>query len=177
VFGNSYRPRFDLVVNLLTAKAFQEKVITIYNGQQWRPFLHVDDAANGFLEVLNAPPAVTSGEIFNLGDSRLNYTLAQVAEKIQQTFPGTQVEHIENADRRNYRVSFDKIRDRIGFEAARSLEDGIEELRQAFADGTIVDYTDPLYHNQRFLQRSGSPANMNAVDTQVMAAFAGELSK
>ena len=107
----------------------------------------------------------------------MNYTLAQVAEKIQQALPGTQVEHIENADRRNYRVSFDKVRNRIGFEAVRRLEDGIEELRRAFADGTIVDYTDPLYHNQRFLLRSGSPANMNSVDTQVMAAFAGGLSK
>ena len=39
VFGLGYRPRFDLVVNLLTAKARQEGVITVYNGRQWRPFV------------------------------------------------------------------------------------------------------------------------------------------
>ena len=32
VFGLSPRPRFDLVVNLLTAKALKEKKITIFGG-------------------------------------------------------------------------------------------------------------------------------------------------
>src|SRR5215471_2181759 len=45
VFGLSNRPRFDLVVNLLSARAKQEGRITIFNGQQWRPFIHVKDIA------------------------------------------------------------------------------------------------------------------------------------
>ena len=40
VFGLSARPRFDLVVNLLTAKACQQHPITVFNGEQWRPFIH-----------------------------------------------------------------------------------------------------------------------------------------
>ena len=32
-FGWSYRPRFDLVVNLLTAQAVSGQKITIYNGE------------------------------------------------------------------------------------------------------------------------------------------------
>ena len=55
VFGLAPRPRFDLVVNLLTAKARQEGVITIYNGEQWRPFIHVDDIARALVDTLYAP--------------------------------------------------------------------------------------------------------------------------
>jgi len=52
VFGLSYRPRFDLVVNLLSAKAAQDGVITIYNGRQWRPFIHVKDLVEAVALVL-----------------------------------------------------------------------------------------------------------------------------
>ena len=79
VFGLAPRPRFDLVVNLLTAKAIQEGVITIFNGDQWRPFIHVDDVAEGILLTVFAPIEAVSGEILNIGDDRLNFTLSQVA--------------------------------------------------------------------------------------------------
>src|SRR6202022_4718239 len=72
VFGLSYRPRFDLVVNLLTAKARVEGLITIFNGTQWRPFIHVQDVADGMMQVLNAPLDVVSGEFYNVGDERMN---------------------------------------------------------------------------------------------------------
>ncbi|MBI3668701.1 MAG: NAD-dependent epimerase/dehydratase family protein [Acidobacteria bacterium] len=172
VFGLSYRPRFDLVVNLLTAKAYNEGVITIFNGEQWRPFIHVHDVAEGFIRVLNAPLPVVSGQVFNLGDTRLNYTLTQLAQKILEMFPNTRVEHIENADRRNYRVSFEKIRSQLGFAASWQLEDGIRQLRQAFDDQEIVDYTDPRYYNQKFLKIAGSPSRKDVLDAHVMAAFA-----
>jgi nucleoside-diphosphate-sugar epimerase len=175
VFGNSFRPRFDLVVNLLTAKALQEGLITIFNGEQWRPFIHVSDAAEGFLAVLQAPLGVVSGETFNLGDSRLNYTLSQVAEKIRKIVPGTRVENIENSDRRNYRVSFDKIRIQVGYTCQLDLEDGIRELKHVFEEGAILDYTEPQYNNQRFLKAAGLLVSKEEMDTQVMAAFASAL--
>ncbi len=52
VFGFSYRPRFDLIVNLLTAKAMQEGKITIFGGDQWRPNVHVADVADTILRLL-----------------------------------------------------------------------------------------------------------------------------
>jgi len=137
VFGLAQRPRFDLVVNLLAAKAIQEGVITIFNGDQWRPFVHVDDVAEGIVKTFEAPVEAVSGEIFNLGDDRYNMTLAELAEKIRVLIPNTQVEHVENGDRRNYRVSFRKIRDCVGFTASRSLEDGILEIKEAFELGQI----------------------------------------
>lgn len=173
VFGLSYRPRFDLVVNLLSAKAAQECVITIYNGGQWRPFIHVKDLVEAVALVLESPMRLLSGQVLNVGDSRLNYTLSEVAEVIGEVFPATRVEHADNSDCRNYRVSFKKIEEGLGFHASYSLRDGIEELRKAFETGLIADYTDLRYHNQRFLLAAGSPGHKSDVDAQVMAAFSG----
>jgi nucleoside-diphosphate-sugar epimerase len=172
VFGLSYRPRFDLVVNLLTAKARAEGLITIFNGTQWRPFIHVQDVAEGIMQILNAPLEVVSGEIYNLGDERMNYTLAQVGQQILAAFPATQIEQIENADRRNYRVSFGKIRNQVGFRCRISLEEGIREIWKAFEEKLIIDYTDAKYYNQKFLKLAGAPACKDELDSNVISAFA-----
>jgi nucleoside-diphosphate-sugar epimerase len=172
VFGLSYRPRFDLVVNLLTAKAFKDGAITVFNGTQWRPFIHVRDVARGIAQVLEAPLSLIRGEIFNLGDSHMNYQLSEVAENILTVFPKTKVEHKENSDRRNYRVSFDKIRLQLDFECSISLDEGIQELRRAFEEKHVLDYRDPLYYNQEFLKLLGSPSCENELDKRVIAAFA-----
>jgi nucleoside-diphosphate-sugar epimerase len=128
VFGLSYRPRFDLVVNLLTANAYHRGLITIFNGCQWRPFIHVRDVASGIRSILSSAPELVHRQVFNLGDSRMNYTLNDVAEAVRRRLPNTSVEYVDNADRRNYRVSFNKVRERIGFQSSVGLDKGIEEL-------------------------------------------------
>lgn len=172
IFGLSPRPRFDLVVNLLTAKAMKERLVTIYNGEQWRPFLHVADAAAAIVRVLEAPVALVGRQIYNVGDSRLNYTLTDVAEKLVKFFPHTRVEHVENADRRSYRVSFQKIKGHLGFSCSKSLEDGIHEIKAAFEAGRISDYSAALYSNVKYLKQYGSPLQSDVVGCQVMAALA-----
>jgi nucleoside-diphosphate-sugar epimerase len=174
VFGLGYRPRFDLVVNLLTAKAYQEGVITVYNGQQWRPFVHVRDLVEATIAALEAPVRLTSGEVFNVGDERLNHTLSEVADVIREAFPSVRIERVENSDRRNYRVNFDKISSRTGFRARYTLRDGVDEICRAFDEGVITDYTDLRYHNQRYLQFVGTPAHKDEVDALVMAAFSAK---
>lgn len=172
VFGLSYRTRFDLIVNFLTAKAYSEGMITIFNGTQWRPFIHVQDVANGICQALEAPLDVVSGEIYNLGDSRMNFTLAQLAQKVLAEFPATRVEYIENSDGRNYRVSFEKIRNQIGFECQWTLEDGIREIRRAFESKLIADYRDARYSNLQFLKLCGTPICKDELDRHLMAALA-----
>ena len=173
VFGLGHRPRFDLVVNLLAAKAFQEGVITIYNGQQWRPFIHVRDAARAIVAVLDAPTALVEGEIFNAGDSNFNFTLTQIAEKIARAFPNTKIEHVDNNDRRDYRVSFNKIRSRLGFRCTITVDEGIAECIQAMSEKSVSDYREAQYHNVHAIRSSGKVTlNKRDIDTGVMAAFA-----
>ena len=174
VFGLSNRPRFDLVVNLLSAKACQDRVITIFNGQQWRPFVHVKDLAEAIILLLGAPLRSVSRQVFNVGDNRLNHTLAEVAEVIQHAIPGTRIENVVNSDMRNYRVSFDKIEKEIGFRCRYSIEDGVREIKAAFDSGAIVNFRNIHFSNQSFLRESGTPRNKNEFDARVMAAFGGE---
>jgi len=173
VFGLAPRPRFDLVVNLLTAKAMQEGLITIYNGDQWRPFIHVNDVASAVVDTLGAPLEAVTGETFNVGEDRLNFTLAQIAEKIRTHVPHTRIEYVENSDRRNYRVSFRKIKDCLGFAARYSVDDGILEIKHAFERGEILNYRHSFYSNVSYLKERGHVHAKSELDVQVMAAFAG----
>ncbi len=159
-FGLSYRPRFDLVVNLLTAKAIKEGKITIFNGFQWRPFIHVEDISKGILLFLDAPIAVIGGEIFNVGSNNMNYRIYDLAKKINKVIPHAKIEHInKKEDLRNYRVSFDKIRNMIGFSCSKKLEDGVIEIKKALENDLITDYKDPKYNNYDLLKEFGIEKN------------------
>jgi nucleoside-diphosphate-sugar epimerase len=152
LFGLSPRPRFDLVVNLLTARAASIGKITIFNGEQWRPFLHVYDAARALVLALEANPRLVSGQIFNVGDYTLNLRLSDVSNKIAMAMPTLQVEWIENGDRRNYRVSFDKIHTQLGFRCERTVESGILEILQAIETRQISDFTAIRFNNHLVTQ-------------------------
>src|SRR5205807_2253357 len=116
--------------------------IIIYNGQQWRPFLHVNDAARGFSVLLEADTDLVSGQIFNVGDNRLNLQLSDVSNIISKLIPTTEVQCIENGDRRNYRACFDRVRTRVGFECEISVEQGIAEMYEAIRSLHISDFDD-----------------------------------
>lgn len=162
VFGHSPRPRFDLVVNLLTARAVKDRQIIIFNDDQWRPFVHVSDVARAFLCALQGPAERVTGEIFNVGSYRLNYTLGELADKIREQIPDVVVERQENLDRRNYRVSFDKIHSTLGFVCLTGLEEGISEVRKAIESGVVKDYRDRAFSNYEHMVR----ANGNAVTSE-----------
>ncbi len=152
LYGLSSRPRFDLVVNLLTAKAVTDGRITVFGGGQWRPFLHVTDAALAVVRCLESDVSLIRGEVFNVGSDADNHTLAEMAALVAGQVSGAEVELHDAAEvEANYRVSFAKIRDRIGYETQRTLEEGIAEIRDAVRNGDIGDYLDARYSNHKSL--------------------------
>lgn len=157
IYGLSGRTRFDLVVNLLSAKAKIDGQITVMGGNQWRPFVHVDDAALSIATVLGAPRELVGDEIFNVGSDEQNYTIRQVGELVHEHVPGAELMIDEkDTDRRNYRVSFAKIRNVLNFKPQWTLEKGIEQVLEAIARGDIVDYRDAKYSNVKFLSGEGT---------------------
>lgn len=153
IFGLSGRTRFDLVVNLLTAKAVFDGKITLYGGDQWRPFVHVDDAARAVMAVLESPLERVDGQIFNVGGDDLNYTLRQVGELIQRMVPSAELLDLgADGDRRNYRVDFSRIRQILGFVPKWKLEEGIAQVIEAIRSGRVQDYTQARYSNVKFLR-------------------------
>jgi nucleoside-diphosphate-sugar epimerase len=158
VYGLSRRPRFDLVVNLLAAKAVTEGRITVFGGDQWRPFVHVEDAARAVVAALEAPAGKVRNEIFNVGSDEQNATLGDVGRLIARIVPEAEyVDSGQDGDRRNYRVDFSKIRTMLDFTPAWELEAGVRQVVDALRSGAIGDYRDPLYSNIRFLSEGRAP--------------------
>jgi nucleoside-diphosphate-sugar epimerase len=158
IYGLSGRIRFDLVVNLLTAKAVTEGKITLYGADQWRPFLHVDDAAAAIVKVLEAPVSQVRNQVFNVGSDEQNYTLQQVGEVIRRLVPNAEIIHMgSDSDRRNYRVNFSKIQRVLGFKPNWTLEEGVQQVIDALRSGVIADYRDARYSNVKFLKEEQVP--------------------
>jgi nucleoside-diphosphate-sugar epimerase len=159
-FGWSFRPRFDLVVNSLTARAVCEHQLTIFNQTQWRPFIHVQDIARAFITCLRAPTSLVAYEIFNVGSDQLNSSLGGLAMMIKEQIRDVQVNYVENTDHRDYRVNFDKISRRLDFTCSHKLQDGIREIKRALESGLVEDYRDARYYNDRIFERVSGQATI-----------------
>ncbi len=150
-FGWSRRMRFDIVVNLLTAKAIMDKEITIFGGDQYRPFAHVQDLADACIAAMEADKELVDRQIFNVGDNDLNYKISEVGEIVAKIIPEAEVKYIQHKeDDRNYRVSFDKINHILGWRAKWSLEDGIKEIKREIERLGGVNYRDSKYRNSDY---------------------------
>jgi nucleoside-diphosphate-sugar epimerase len=157
IYGLSGRSRFDLVVNLLAAKAKTEGQITIFGGDQWRPFVHVKDAARAVAILLDAPLSIVGSQTYNVGSDEQNYQIHQIGELVQQHVPSATISTNDNIpDRRDYRVRFHKIASTFGFKPQWTVPAGIEQVIEAIADGTITDYRDAQYSNVKFLSEQGT---------------------
>jgi nucleoside-diphosphate-sugar epimerase len=151
IFGWSRRMRFDLVVNLLTAKAVLEDDIPVFGGEQYRPLVHCADAANAFVEVLEAEEEAVDRQIFNVGDNDLNYQIKEVGRIVEENVPDAEVRFVEHKeDDRTYRVSFDKINYNLGWEAEYDIADGVQEIREWMKEEGITDYEQDQFRNSTY---------------------------
>ena len=145
------RIRLDLVVNILTTKALQDKKMSVFGGDQWRPLLHVKDVANAIDKTVQTD---VNG-IFNLHHK--NYKIIELAEKIKEKIPDVAIETtpLPFQDTRNYQVSSEKLKVATGFEALIEIDQGINEVYDLISSNRIKDINDPRYSNQLFLQTFG----------------------
>jgi len=148
LYGLSRRMRFDLVLNLLTYRACTGQTIMIYGGEQWRPLVHVRDAAESYLAALEAPPELVSGQIFNVGSNDQNIQIKDLGQTVSAVLPEAETEWVEQSpDLRDYHVDFSKVTQVLGWEAKRSMKDGIEEIRDAVEKGRFDKDAMNLYNN------------------------------
>lgn len=140
VFGLSPRMRFDLVVNLMTLHAVRKgRIFVMGGGKQWRPLVHVRDVAGTFRAVIEAPKATVTGQTFNVGIQNMQVlTLAYVVRE-NLPFP-LQIEVApDDADKRNYNVSFRKLHEVLGYQPRVNICEGVKEIYEALKNGTVDD--------------------------------------
>ena len=155
--GLSPRMRFDLLVQEFLRDALIDKKISIFGEDFWRPLIHVNDMADACISVLNAPSNLVSGQIFNVGSSKENYTKKQLAKIIQKYVPEAQIEIVKSkTDPRNYKVSFEKIKKILNFEPKRTVEDSVIEILEKIHNGSI-DPRDSEFSNMSKLTEKIRP--------------------
>jgi len=145
------RVRLDLVANLLSARAVIGKKLTIFGGSQYRPLLHVKDAARAMVDAIEFKKT-GKAEIYNI--CKTNIKILDLAYQIKKIFPKTSIEvtKVPFEDTRNYQVSVEKAKKAFGFNPVYTIDDGIKEVGTLFLNNRIKDFNNPRYSNQSFLK-------------------------
>jgi nucleoside-diphosphate-sugar epimerase len=150
-YGVSPRLRFDLVLNNMVAWAFTTgRVYIKSDGTPWRPIVHIEDISRAFLAALHAPREAVANQSFNVGRTRENYRISDIAEIVQAVVPGSRIEYAADGgpDLRCYRVDCGKIaRTLPEFQPRWDARRGAEELFQAYqrVGLTLEDFEGPRY--------------------------------
>ncbi len=148
-YGVSPRLRGDLVVNNLVGYAVTTgQVYLKSDGTPWRPLVHIEDIARAFLGLMQQPRDVVHDRAFNVGATKENYQIRDVAALVRELVPGSAVTLAADAgpDLRNYRVNCDLLAETVpGFEPQWTVARGVEELRDAYAAAglSLDDLTGP----------------------------------
>lgn len=133
VFGMSLRVRLDLLVNHFTYAAVTDGYIVIFEKDFKRNYIHIRDVADCFLHCIDNADSML-GKPYNLGLNDANLSKEELALKIKEYVPKFYIHFGEvgsDPDKRNYIVSNDRLKE-AGFEAKRSIDDGIQELLKGY---------------------------------------------
>ena len=134
VFGASPRMRLDLLVNDFVYRAFNDKVIVVFEGNFKRNYIHIRDVAGAYIHAINNFDSMR-GKAYNCGLSDANLSKLELCEKIKQHIP--QFSYFESQidsdpDKRNYIVSNERL-EATGWHPKYSLDDGIDELIKTYS--------------------------------------------
>ena len=147
LYGLSPRMRFDLTVNEFVLQMLVPRSLVVYGEQFWRPYVHVRDAASAIACVLAAPREGVAGKD-HVGDTGENYRKRDLVDIIGKRTGPAEVRYIaKQEDPRDYRVSFERIRSRLGYSITLRVPDGVDEIASAIESKTLVDFTESHYYN------------------------------
>lgn len=133
VFGMSPRMRLDLLVNHFVYAAVREGYLVLFEKDFKRNFVHVRDVADCMLHAI-ANAGRMAGRVYNLGLDSANLSKEELALAVKRHVPNFYIHFApigQDPDKRNYIVSSARLRE-AGFEAKRSLDDGIRELMKGY---------------------------------------------
>jgi len=148
VYGLSPRIRFDLTVNEFTKELALKRELVVFGEQFWRPYCHVVDLSRGVLAVFDADEEKVAFNVFNVGDTNENYQKQMIVDEILKQLPDSKIKYVKkDEDPRDYRVSFEKIKNELGFKITKRVPDGIKDFIKIIEDGFINDPDSPKYKN------------------------------
>jgi len=134
-YGYARGVRFNLVVNHFVVRALTGHPLTVYgDGSNWRPFVHVSDAARAYAHATLYPEA-WSAPVYNVGSDAGNFRIADVAEVVREEVGPVDVTYLEDKHPGpSYHVDFDRLAE-TGFETEWTLREGVRDLADRFVEG------------------------------------------
>ena len=152
VCGYSPRQRLDVVVNILTNLAYHKGEISVFGGSQLRPNIHIEDMAEAYMVILDAPDEKVSKKVFNVGCE--NHSVLELAKNVQEVVSGNvKLVVSPTDDLRSYHVSSEKILKELGFATRHSIKQASIDLVQAFEKGLLPNsLEDERYFNIKRMQ-------------------------
>ena len=152
VCGYSPRQRLDVVVNILTNLAYHKGEISVFGGSQLRPNIHIEDMAEAYMVILDAPDEKVSKKVFNVGCE--NHSVLELAKTVQEVVSGNvKLVVSPTDDLRSYHVSSEKILKELGFATRHSIKQASIDLVQAFEKGLLPNsLEDERYFNIKRMQ-------------------------
>ncbi len=159
ICGYSPRQRLDLTVNILTSHAYLKRKITVFGGSQMRPNLHMQDMIDLYLAMLDYSDDQVRGEIFNA--SYQNYSVLETAHTVKRivesrfpTWGPLPIEVLPSDDIRSYHMSARKLESQLGFTPRYTVEDGVSDLLQAFAEDRLPGALESdCYYNVKHMKQ------------------------
>ena len=133
VFGMSPRMRLDLLVNHFVYAAATDGYLVIFEKDFKRNYIHIRDVADCFLYCIENSNRM-AGRAYNAGLDAANLSKQDLALSIKKHVRKFYIHFAEvgsDPDKRNYIVSNQRLRE-AGFEAKRSLDEGIVELLKGY---------------------------------------------
>jgi nucleoside-diphosphate-sugar epimerase len=133
ICGYSPRQRLDLTINMFVDQAFNNSLITLFGGDQYRPTLHIKDMVRTYQHILANPKSF--GEIYNCGYE--NGSVKSFAYLVKKFLPSTDIKTIDNPDHRSYRTCSEKLEQELGFVYKYDSNDAVKEVICAFEQGKL----------------------------------------
>ncbi|MFQ6081792.1 MAG: NAD-dependent epimerase/dehydratase family protein [Candidatus Aminicenantia bacterium] len=156
IYGFSYRMRYDLVVNTFLRDALTKGYITpFYGGEMWRPLVDIRDTAKAYITCIEADEENVKGEIFNL--VYRNFRISELALRVRNALKSIDINIDIKPDYkyrgvRSYRVSGEKIKNKLGFSPSISVEDSVVDMAERIKEYNYLNFEDPIYYNINWMR-------------------------
>ena len=133
-YGYAPGVRFNLVVNHFVFRALTGRPLTVYgDGSNWRPFIHVRDAARAFAHAICQPESWPQ-QVYNVGSADGNYRISEIAEIVSEEVAPVDITYLEDEHPGpSYHVDFGRLAE-TGFETEWTLRDGVRDLAATLRD-------------------------------------------
>jgi nucleoside-diphosphate-sugar epimerase len=143
VCGWSPRMRLDVVVNLLTMQALENRKMTVLGGSQVRPNIHIDDLVDLYLFAMDK----RLDGVYNAGFE--NISVLDIAKLVAAHTPA-EIAILPSNDPRSYLVCSDKLL-ATGFAPKRDVATAIKDVIEAYRSGRLKN--DPAWHNVKWMKQ------------------------